>query len=88
MSSVIRIEVVTPDRQVVQKEVECAFLPTQEGDIGVFSGHMPLVTALRSGEVRLVNGQEEDRLSIAEGIGMIEPKMIRVFTSQASEIRG
>ena len=46
MNNAIQLEVVTPDRRVLEAEVDEVILPGEEGYLGVRPGHTPLLTAL------------------------------------------
>jgi F-type H+-transporting ATPase subunit epsilon len=83
MGPTTNLEIYTPDRLVLQKPVEYVLLPALEGEMGVLPGHMRLVTVLKAGPVNLVCGAEKSTVTIAEGIGMIEPNKVKVFTTSA-----
>ncbi|MDH7570297.1 MAG: ATP synthase F1 subunit epsilon [Armatimonadota bacterium] len=46
------LEIVTPERAVLNREVTSLVVPGVEGYLGVLAGHAPLLTELRAGTVR------------------------------------
>jgi F-type H+-transporting ATPase subunit epsilon len=47
MAGNIRLEVVTPEKHVVDEEVQIAVAPGSLGEFGVLIGHTPFLTALK-----------------------------------------
>ena len=50
-SKTLKLKIVTPERTVLEEEVEMVTIPTTEGEITVLPDHIPLVSALKSGDV-------------------------------------
>jgi F-type H+-transporting ATPase subunit epsilon len=83
MSQTTQVEIFTPDCLSAQMAAECVVLPASDGDIGVMSGHMRLVTVLKAGKIKITNGNETSFTTISDGIAMIEPTKVKVFTTSA-----
>jgi len=66
-----RFEVVTPERTVLQREVEYVSLPGTEGQIGILANHAPLAVVLDIGVVEF-GGREGERSYLALGGGFAE----------------
>jgi F-type H+-transporting ATPase subunit epsilon len=78
------LEIVTPDRSLVQEEVDEVRLPGAEGYLGVLPGHTPLLATLAVGELWYRIGQETHYLAIANGFGEVLPDRVTVL-AQAAE---
>jgi len=63
----LTFELTTPERIVEKKEIDGATLPTQEGEITVLPGHIPLVGNLKPGVVTLQVGDEREYLAVSGG---------------------
>ena len=63
----IELEIVTPDKLLVQEPVDEVEIPGTEGYFGVLPGHTPLLASLAVGELWYRKGQEKTFLSIAFG---------------------
>ncbi len=54
----LKLKIVTPERIVLEEEVEQVTLPTTEGEITILPEHIPLIATLKSGDiVAMVNGE-------------------------------
>ncbi|MEA3249460.1 MAG: ATP synthase F1 subunit epsilon [Patescibacteria group bacterium] len=69
----LTFELTTPERIVEKKEVDGVTLPTQEGEITVLPGHIPLVSNLRPGVVTLHEGKEQEYLAVSGGFIEVQP---------------
>jgi len=54
----MRVDIVTPERQLVSTDASGVEIPGMEGDMTVMENHAPTVTTLRPGIVRLEDGTE------------------------------
>lgn len=52
MASTFNLEIVTPERKFFSGPVEMVNLKTPDGEIGILSGHMPMVIAVGIGPIR------------------------------------
>ncbi len=51
MAETIQLEVVTPERLVVNEPAEELQIPGKSGYLGILPGHAPLITELAVGEI-------------------------------------
>ncbi len=63
----IHFKIVTPERVVVETEVDSVTLPTTMGEITVLPHHVPLVSDLVAGELRFKKGHEEEFFAVSSG---------------------
>jgi F-type H+-transporting ATPase subunit epsilon len=66
-----RFEVVTPERIVVQQDVEYASLPGKDGQFGILANHAPIAAALDIGVVEF-GPRDGERQQLALGGGFAE----------------
>jgi F-type H+-transporting ATPase subunit epsilon len=74
----IDLQIVTPDRMLVQDRVDEVQIPGAEGYLGVLPGHTPLLASLAVGELWYRKGQEKTYLSIAFGFAEILPDRVKI----------
>ncbi|HBV23632.1 MAG TPA: F0F1 ATP synthase subunit epsilon [Jeotgalicoccus sp.] len=81
----IALDVVTPNGSVFHEEdAEIVVLQTKQGELGVMAGHIPTVTPLKIGVLRVkINGKFE-YMAVTEGFAEIRPEQITVLV-QAGE---
>lgn len=63
----IHLTVVTPERTLVDRQVDEVVLPGAEGSFGVLPGHAPLLSALSIGEITYREAGESHSLAVAWG---------------------
>ena len=79
----ITLEVVTPDRAIVNETVDEVELPGTEGYFGVLPGHTPLLASLQVGEMWYRIGQERFYLAISFGFVEVLPDRVTVLAQLA-----
>jgi len=75
----LRLEVVTPERSVFSDDVDIVVAPGIEGELGILPHHTPLMTALKTGELRARKGSEEFLLCVAGGFMEVRPDRVIVL---------
>ena len=77
----LRLEIVTPEATAYSEDVEMVTLPGVEGELGVYPNHVPLLTTLNPGELRVLKGGKETFLAIGEGFVEITRDVAAFFGS-------
>ena len=86
MSS-LRLEIVTPERTVFSQEVTMVIAQTVDGQIGVLPGHIPLVTVLETGVMRVqVDQEQEQKLAVSGGFLEMSPDNKLTILAQTAEL--
>ena len=85
MAATLKLEIVTPETTAYSEDVEMVTLPGAEGELGVYPNHVPLLTTLNPGELRVLNGGKETYLAIGEGFVEITGDSVSVLTDMALE---
>jgi F-type H+-transporting ATPase subunit epsilon len=79
----IELQIVMPDRNLVQEQVDEVQIPGAAGYFGVLPGHAPLLAALAAGELWYRKGQEKTYLSIAFGFAEVLPERVTILARLA-----
>jgi len=83
--SKIHFEIVTPEAVAYQDKIDALTLDTQLGEITILPNHMPLVSVLRPGEMRIKKGNEEIVMAVAGGFVEIQPHSKVIIVADAAE---
>src|SRR5579863_6823195 len=83
MSDTFQLEIVTPEKRVVDTAATEAQIPGKNGYLGVLPGHAPLITELAIGEVTYRAGGEEQRLAVAWGFAEVLPDKVTILAETA-----
>jgi len=81
--TLIHLTIVTPERSLVDEQVEEIQLPGAEGYLGILPGHAPLFTELKVGELGYRKGSKWTWLSVAWGFSEVLPDQVRVLAETA-----
>jgi F-type H+-transporting ATPase subunit epsilon len=88
MANTIHIDVVSAEESIYSGEAEFVVLPGESGELGIYPRHIPLITRIKPGAVRIkpADGGEEQLIFVAGGVLEVQPKVITVLADTA--IRG
>src|SRR6266567_954129 len=81
----LKLEIVTPEEKIYSEDVEMVTLPGSEGELGVYPKHVPLLTTLVPGELRVLKDGRERAMAIGEGFVEIKADAVSVLTDMALE---
>lgn len=81
----ITLEIVTPEARVFSDSVEYVVIPTVEGEIGILPGHIPLLTQVADGELRIQRGGKTESLVVGSGFAQIQGDKVSILAENAIE---
>jgi len=67
MADNIRLEVVTPEKQVVDDLAQIVMAPGTMGEFGILSGHTPFMTSLKTGAIHYRDENGKDQFVFVSG---------------------
>ena len=79
----LTLEIVTPESRVYSDTVDNVVIPTVEGEIGVLPGHIPLLSQVADGELRVTKSGATETLVIGDGFVEVEGDKISVLAEHA-----
>lgn len=79
----IWLEVVTPSKLELRKEVEYMVVPTIDGIIGILPGHIRLMTPLATGVLRYKIDNQDYYMAVSEGYLEVTPHKVIVLAEAA-----
>ncbi|MBD2775324.1 ATP synthase F1 subunit epsilon [Iningainema tapete] len=81
----LTVRVISPDKTVWDAEAEEVVLPSTTGQLGILSGHAPLLTALDTGVMRVRSNKNQDWLAIAVlgGFAEVDQDEVTILVNSA-----
>jgi F-type H+-transporting ATPase subunit epsilon len=79
----LTLEIVTPEARVYSDTIDTVVIPTVQGEIGILPGHIPLLTQVESGELRVSKGNVTHHLAVGKGFAEIQNDKVSVLTESA-----
>jgi F-type H+-transporting ATPase subunit epsilon len=87
MADTFQLEIVTPEKKVVETRAEEVQIPGKNGYLGILAGHAPLITELAVGEITYREssgaGAGEQRLAVAWGFAEVLPDKVTILAESA-----
>jgi F-type H+-transporting ATPase subunit epsilon len=78
-----QIEVVTPEKLVLDQGADFAEIPCKDGYIGVLAGHAALLSELGEGALKITAGGQTREITVAGGYVEVRDNHVRVLADKA-----
>lgn len=79
----LALEIVSPERLLLARDVDMVVVPGTEGDLGILPGHSKLVTSLRGGLVDIYeSGKITDRFFVTGGFAEVTESRCSVLADE------
>lgn len=75
--------VVTPDGSVYSGEAEMVSVKSTTGDLGIMPGHLPLVTPLAVGAIRIKKDSKVELIAVSGGFMEVRPDEVNILAESA-----
>nr|YP_009398055.1 ATP synthase CF1 subunit epsilon [Gredgaria maugeana]ARW67241.1 ATP synthase CF1 subunit epsilon [Gredgaria maugeana] len=82
----LKIRVIAPDKIVWDAEAEEIILPSSTGQLGILTGHIPLLTALDIGVMRVRINKDWKPIILLGGFAEVKSNNITILVNGAEEI--
>ena len=87
MAMTIHVDVVSAEEMIFSGLAQFVVLPGEAGELGIMPGHMPLMTRIKPGAVRVQTQEgKEELIFVAGGLLEVQPGLVTVLADTA--IRG
>ena len=81
----IRVSVISPERTLYEGEAEGVVAPAFDGEVGILTGHAPMMTLLGRGVLRLTGGAAA-QFQVEGGFLQVVDNQVRVVTERATAL--
>jgi len=76
-------EIVSQDRRVFSGDVDMVIAPGADGVMGILPDHMPLLSTLKVGELKVRRGADEEVYAVSGGVIEVRPDGVTVLADAA-----
>ena len=88
MSENFNIEIVNPEKSFLSKEnVTEVVVPAFEGEIGILKDHIPIISFLKPGIIKVFIGSEEENYYVEDGIVEFKDNSLSILTSSIFNLK-
>tara|TARA_Y100000768_G_C23872663_1_gene631227 strand:- start:134 stop:523 length:390 start_codon:yes stop_codon:yes gene_type:complete len=85
MSEKFTVEIISPDRTVIKTSTSEVRIPSYEGEMGILKDHIPLITFLRPGIIRISDNQIRE-FFVEDGTVEFSNNNLLILTSTAEDL--
>src|SRR5471030_2009302 len=79
----LTLEIVTPEARVYSDTIDTVVIPTVEGEVGILPGHIPLLTQVANGELRVTKNGQTFWLAVGGGFAEVDGDHVKVLAEHA-----
>lgn len=79
----LKLDIISPKETVLSTEAKEVILPTKMGEVGLLNGHVPLITELELGLLKLINDVDEQVYVIKGGYAQVISDTVSILTDEA-----
>jgi len=79
------LEIVTPTARVYSDTIDSVVIPTIDGEIGILPGHIPLLTVMDHGELRVTKDGKDTALVVGGGFAQVSGDRVSILAENAIE---
>tara|TARA_Y100001970_G_scaffold294151_1_gene447572 strand:+ start:6473 stop:6862 length:390 start_codon:yes stop_codon:yes gene_type:complete len=87
MSDKFTVEIISPEKSILKTETNIVVIPSYEGEMSILKDHIPLITFLRPGIIKIDDNFEE-KYFVEEGVVEFKNNNLLILTSTAKNIVG
>ena len=85
MSEKFTVEIISPDKSIIKSDTTEVTIPSFEGEMGILKDHIPLITFLRPGIIK-IKDQIERKYFVEDGTVEFSNNNLLILTSTAKEV--
>ena len=85
MSDIFTVELISPDQTILKLEANEVIIPSYEGQMGILSNHIPLITFLRPGII-IIKTKVEKKFYVEEGTVEFSNNNLLILTSTSRDL--
>lgn len=85
-SKQLKLKIITPERTILEEMVDSVTIPTTLGEIGIFPHHIPLVSALSSGDIVAKKNGEDIPMAVTGGFIEVKNNEVAILADFAEHV--
>jgi len=83
---VLHVSVISPEASLFAGDATSVVAPAFDGEVGILTGHAPMMTLLGKGELRIGEGSGAKKFQVEGGFLQVLANEVRVVTERASVV--
>ena len=79
MAKTIHVDIVSAEQEIFSGEADMVIAPGEAGELGILPEHMPMLTRVKPGTIRIQKGGEEEIIYVSGGRMEVQPDRVTVL---------
>jgi F-type H+-transporting ATPase subunit epsilon len=79
MAKTIHVDIVSAEASIFSGDADMVIAPGEAGELGILPEHMPLLTRIKPGTIRIRTGSEEEVIYVSGGLMEVQPDRVTVL---------
>jgi F-type H+-transporting ATPase subunit epsilon len=79
MAKTIHVDIVSAEQEIFSGEADMVIAPGEAGELGILPEHMPMLTRVKPGTIRIQKGGEEEIIYVSGGMMEVQPDRVTVL---------
>lgn len=79
MAKTIHVDIVSAEQEIFSGEADLVIAPGEAGELGILPEHMPMLTRVKPGTLRIQKGGEEEIIYVSGGMMEVQPDRVTVL---------
>ncbi len=88
MADKLHFSLVSPERELFSGDVDQVVVPGVDGQFGVLPKHAPVMSVIKPGAIRILDGSSERRIYVGGGFADVTPAGLTVLAEDAVDLSG
>ena len=80
----LKVSVISPERTLFDGDATQVVAPAYDGEVGILTGHAPMMALLGRGTLRVTEGGSERKFAVEGGFLQVVDTHVRIVTEKAS----
>ena len=85
MSDKFTVEIISPIKSIIKSDTSEVVIPSYEGEMGILKNHIPIITFLRPGVIKIINEIERNYFVEDGTVEFIDDNLL-ILTSAAKDV--
>ena len=85
MSDKFTVEIISPIKSIIKSDTSEVVIPSYEGEMGILKNHIPIITFLRPGVIKIINEIEKNYFVEDGTVEFIDDNLL-ILTSTAKDV--
>jgi F-type H+-transporting ATPase subunit epsilon len=79
MAKTIHVDIVSAEQEIFSGEADMVIAPGEAGELGILPEHMPMLTRVKPGTIRIQKGSDEEIIYVSGGMMEVQPDRVTVL---------